>query len=180
MSDIIERSGVKRILLQNTTLQKANDEYIQQILNKYKYYDEKDEFYKNTGKDADLIISHKPTIPDLVIYNKPFNKNECFKEGNMNENNLFPRKKFFIKFNEKDREQFEKYNLKKQKKENVKKDDNKLDKNKVENKNKTNKKIEIKNEQIKIQEIDNDIENNSNDINEEKIEEKEEKNNDKK
>ena len=154
MSDIIERSGVKRILLQNTTLQKANDEYIQQILNKYKYYDEKDEFYKNTGKDADLIISHKPTIPDLVIYNKPFNKNECFKEGNMNENNLFPRKKFFIKFNEKDREQFEKYNLKKQKKENVKKEDNKLDKNKVENKNKTNKEKEIKNEQKKIKEKD--------------------------
>ena len=50
---------------------------------------------------------------------KNFNKHECFKEGNINENNLFPGKKFFIKFNEKYREQFEKYNLKKQKKKKI-------------------------------------------------------------
>ena len=70
MTDFIVRPGVNRILLLNTPLQKSNDEYIQQILNKYKYYDEKKEFKENTGKDVDLVISHKPTIPDLVIYNE--------------------------------------------------------------------------------------------------------------
>ena len=46
---------------------------------------------ENTGKYYDTIISHKSTIPDLVIYNKVFNKNECFTEANKNENNYFPR-----------------------------------------------------------------------------------------
>ena len=103
------RQGFNRVLLLNTPLQKKNDETIQNFLNNYKYYDEKKEFYENTGKDADIIISHKPTIPDLVIYNKTFNKNECFIESS-NEENLFPRKPFYIRFNESDKEQFKKFN----------------------------------------------------------------------
>ena len=86
-SDFIVRPGVNRILSINTPLQKANDEWIQKILNQYKYYEEKKEFTENTGDDADLIISHKPTIPDLVIYNKPFHKSQCFLEGNLKEKN---------------------------------------------------------------------------------------------
>ena len=83
----------------NTILQKKNDGNIQNLfLNNYKYYDENPEFKKITGKNYDLIISHKPTIPDLVIYNKVFNKNECFVDANENEKNYFPRKQFFIKF----------------------------------------------------------------------------------
>ena len=39
--------------------------------------DPMNEFYEATGDDKDFIISHKSTIPDLVIWNKTFNKNEC-------------------------------------------------------------------------------------------------------
>ena len=146
MTDFIVRPGVNRILLLNTPLQKSNDEYIQQILNQYKYYDEKKEFKENTGKDVDLVISHKPTIPDLVIYNKPFDKNKCFIEAKSGEMNTFPRKQFFIRFNEDNREQFKKYsNSNKRKKENEKKVDNKSEKDKENNNNKKNKKWANKN-----------------------------------
>ena len=99
-----EPSRSNRSISINTSLQKKNDENIQNIfLNNYKYYDENPEFKKITGKNYDLIISHKSTIPDLVIYNKVFNKNECFLEANANENNYFPRKPFYIKFKEKEK-----------------------------------------------------------------------------
>ena len=171
MAEFIVRPGVNRILLLNTPLQKSNDEYIQQILNQYKYYDEKKEFKENTGKDVDLVISHKPTIPDLVIYNKPFDKNKCFIEAKSGEMNTFPRKQFFIRFNEDNKEQFKKYsNSNKRKKENEKKVDNKSEKDK---KNNTNKKeIEIKSGQIRIQEMSKSIVDYSDDGEEEKEEEK--------
>ena len=79
----------KRSLSVNTSIQKKNDENIQNLfLNNYKYYDENPQFKKITGKNYDLIISHKSTIPDLVIYNRVFNKNECFLEANRNENTI--------------------------------------------------------------------------------------------
>ena len=78
MNELKWKSAAKT-LAKNTPLQKKLDEYIQNFcLNNYKYYEEKEEFSLNTGNDADLVISHKPTIPDLVILNKVFNKNECF------------------------------------------------------------------------------------------------------
>ena len=83
----------------STPLQKKNDEFIQNILNEYKYHDERPEFYDNTGDNADLIISHNPTIPDLVIYNKGFNKNSCFYGVNIEKENIFPRMRFYIRFN---------------------------------------------------------------------------------
>ena len=73
------------------------DEYIQQCLNMFKFVDPKPEFYEATGKEKDLIISHKSTIPDLVIWNKAFNKNECFQEANLNKPNPFPRFQFFLR-----------------------------------------------------------------------------------
>ena len=92
-------SNENRSLSINTPLQKKNDDTIQNLfLNNYKYYKENPGFKKITGKNYDLIISHKSTIPDLVIYNKVFNKNECFLEANRKENNYFPRKQFYIKF----------------------------------------------------------------------------------
>ena len=178
MSDVIIRPGVNSInrnLLLNTELQKLNDESIQQILNQYKYYEEKKEFKESTGKDVDLVISHKPTIPDLVIYNKTFNKNNCFLEANTNEKNQFPRKQFFIRFNEENREKFKKYsNSNKRKKGNEKKEENSNKK----------KEIEIKSGQVKIQEIPknnnsddddqyNEEETKNSDLN--KVNEKEEK-----
>ena len=112
MSEFIIRKGFTNEVQRDTEIQKRNDQNIQKWLNCYKYYEEKEEFKQNTGKDFDLIISHRPTIPDLVIFNKPFNKNNCFCEANPDENNLFPRKKLFIKFDKKDKEQLKKYNLK--------------------------------------------------------------------
>ena len=56
------------------------DKYIQDCLDKYKPKENPDSsLYANTTEEEkDLIISRKSTIPDLVIWNKPFNKNECF------------------------------------------------------------------------------------------------------
>ena len=115
MSEFIYRPGVNRLLLTNTVLQKQNDEWIQNLLNHYKYCEEKKEFDENTGDDVDLIISHKPIIPDLVIYNKTFNKNNCFVEGNIKERNNFPRKQFYIRFTDKDKEEFKKFNANRKK-----------------------------------------------------------------
>ena len=75
------------------------DEFIQNCLNKFKFIEPLQSFYDATGKDKDLIISHKSTIPDLVIWNKPFNKNECFEGANLKENNIFPRYRFYLRLN---------------------------------------------------------------------------------
>ena len=95
----------KYVLAINTELQKNADEIIQYLLNNYKHFEEDPKFKEITGKHYDLIISHKSTIPDLVIYNKIFNKNYCFVEANKKENNYFPRQCFFIKFEEKEKQQ---------------------------------------------------------------------------
>ena len=55
-----------------------------------------DKFYDNTGKFAKYVISDKSTIPDLVIYNKTFNKYDCFYQYEGGEFCKFPRKKFKI------------------------------------------------------------------------------------
>ena len=73
------------------------DNFIQQCLDKFKFIDPKSEFYEATGNEKDLIISHKSTIPDLVIWNKKFNKNECFEEGNTKKLNPFPRFQFYLR-----------------------------------------------------------------------------------
>ena len=95
------------------------DDFIQKCLNMFKFVDPKEEFYIATGKEKDLIISHKSTIPDLVIWNKTFNKNECFEEANTKKPNPFPRYQFFLRIkstkSEKDKKK-EKKNEKKEKK----------------------------------------------------------------
>ena len=60
-----------------TKIQKSLDEFIQGCLNKYKPVENPDpSLYANTTEqEKDLIISKKSTIPDLVIWNKNFNKN---------------------------------------------------------------------------------------------------------
>ena len=79
---------------------KSLDTFIQQCLNKYKFVEVKKELYDNTIKDTNLIISHKSTIPDLVIWNKPFNKNDCFVNIKDNNNyNSFPRSAFYLRVN---------------------------------------------------------------------------------
>ena len=111
------------------------DNFIQQCLDKFKFVDPKQEFYDITGDEKDLIISHKSTIPDLVIWNKKFDKNECFEEGNnCKKVNLFPRFQFYlrIKSNKPDKDK------KKEKKNEKEKDKNK--KNKENKEGKKNKK----------------------------------------
>ena len=75
---------------------KRLDDFIQCCLNEYKKVDPKPEFYSVTGDLKDYIISHKSTIPDLVIYNKTFNKNACFYGANMANFTFYPRYLYYI------------------------------------------------------------------------------------
>ncbi len=90
------------------------DDFIQNCLDKFKFIDPLQTFYDKTGKDKDLIISHKSTIPDLVIWNKTFNKNECFEGANLENNRDFPRYRFYLRLN-KDKDSKNKNNKEKDK-----------------------------------------------------------------
>ena len=94
-SDIINKNKITENHLNNL------DIFIQNCLDKFKFVDPKQELYDATGEDNNIIISHKSTIPDLVIWNKSFNKNNCFYESNNNQENKFPRMMFYIKINKK-------------------------------------------------------------------------------
>ena len=111
----ITRPNSKKILTKKDL--NRLDEFIQQCLNMFKFVDPKEEFYEATGKEKDLIISHKSTIPDLVIWNKTFNKNECFEEANTKKPNNFPRYQFFLRIKSTKSEKSHK-NKKKEKKNN--------------------------------------------------------------
>ena len=74
------------------------DKFIQDSLNKYFYVDTWDKLISNTGKDSYDIISYNSTIPDLVIYNKTFNKSKCFLHTNKNTKFIkFPRIQFLLR-----------------------------------------------------------------------------------
>lgn len=73
------------------------DVFIQKCLDNFKFVEPKKELYEAAGNDKDIIISHKSTIPDLVIWNKPFNKNKCFIGANTMYRSEFPRFLFYIK-----------------------------------------------------------------------------------
>ena len=156
------RTSSKKILTKKD-LSKL-DEYIQQCLNMFKFVDPKPEFYEATGKEKDLIISHKSTIPDLVIWNKAFNKNECFQEANLNKPNPFPRFQFFLRIkstkSEKEKKK-EKKNEKKEKK-NEKKEKNKKKEKKKNINNKENNLIDNNNNINLNNNINNIINNNNN------------------
>ena len=81
-------------------LHKSLDIFIQNSLNKFQFAEVKRELYFNAGDNINSIISHRSTIPDLVIWNKPFNKNKCF--YNMRESkefNKYPRIPFYLRLN---------------------------------------------------------------------------------
>jgi len=86
------------------------DEFIQKCLDNFKFVEPKKELYEATGNDKDLIISHKSTIPDLVIWNKTFNKNKCFIGANTSLPNEFPRYLFYIKIKKNKKKHFNKNN----------------------------------------------------------------------
>ena len=135
------------------------DEFIQKCLDNFKFVDPKQELYDATGEDKNIIISHKSTIPDLVIWNKTFNKNNCFVGANNNKETKFPRYLFYIKIKK----------SKKSKKNN--KEDKKIDINKN-IKNTNNNKSDVEyiednsnyNKNI-INNIDNIYKNNINNVN---------------
>jgi len=91
--------------IKQTKLQKSLDTFIQSCLNKYKPLEHPDpSLYTNTAEnEKDLIISKKSTIPDLVIWNKTFNKNECFIDADIEVQSDFPRYRFFLRLGNKDK-----------------------------------------------------------------------------
>ena len=92
----LKKQNNKRKILKKDDLNNL-DTFIQKCLDTFKFVDPKKELYEATGKDKDIIISHKSTIPDLVIWNKTFNKNNCFIGANTLNQNEFPRFLFYIK-----------------------------------------------------------------------------------
>ena len=110
------------------------DDFIQKCLDNFKFVEPKQELYDATGADKNIIISHKSTIPDLVIWNKTFNKNNCFFESNNNKETKFPRYLFYIKIKKNKKA---KKNSIENKKGNIANnnnlDNNFLDKNNIEN-----------------------------------------------
>jgi hypothetical protein len=86
----------KTNLKKNTpTMHKALDDFIQSSLDKYSFVDPWKELYDVTGEHANNVISNKSCIPDLVIYNKKFNKNECFAGADTSKDLQFPRLIYF-------------------------------------------------------------------------------------
>jgi len=101
----------KRKVIQKEDL-KNLDEFIQKCLDKFRFVEPKRELYEATGNDKDLIISHKSTIPDLVIWNKTFNKNICFIGANTLIHNEFPRYLFYIKIKKNKKSKYLNNNIK--------------------------------------------------------------------
>ena len=125
------------------------DDFIQKCLDNFKFVEPKKELYESTGVDKDIIISHKSTIPDLVIWNKTFNKNNCFIGANTSIQNEFPRFLFYIKI-KKNKKTKNNNNIKN----NNKKDINDFDIEAFENNNKKTN--------ININDINNNLTNESN------------------
>ena len=97
------------------------DKFIQSCLDKFKFTEAKKELYDATGENKDLIISHKSTIPDLVIWNKNFNKSKCFEGANLKHYIPFPRFLFYLHIKAKTKNEKPKLNnnLKQEKKNNI-------------------------------------------------------------
>ena len=76
---------------------KELDLFIQNSLDKYFYVEPWKKLYERTGKIHRDIISDKSTIPDLIIYNKTFNKSDCFLESNEKTYIKYPRMRFILR-----------------------------------------------------------------------------------
>ena len=73
------------------TVHSRLDDFIQTSLDKYSFVDVTQNMLDSASIYSKHIVSNKPAIPDLVIYNKKFNKNECFVEADTTKFNPFPR-----------------------------------------------------------------------------------------
>jgi SWI/SNF-related matrix-associated actin-dependent regulator of chromatin subfamily A protein 2/4 len=76
---------------------KKLDLFIQKSLDLYFYVDPWKKLYERTGRIHRNVISDKSTIPDLIIYNKQFNKSECFYEMNSSTYVEYPRIRFILR-----------------------------------------------------------------------------------
>ena len=72
-------------------MQRKLDEFIQTSLDKYHFVDVSQKMLDVASIFSRHIVSNKSAIPDLVIYNKKFNKNDCFLETNPELYLPFPR-----------------------------------------------------------------------------------------
>ena len=73
------------------------DDFIQNSLDKFFFVEPWKNLYENTEIFSRYIISNKSTIPDLIIFNKTFNKNDCFEGADRNYFNKFPRMRFILR-----------------------------------------------------------------------------------
>ena len=73
------------------------DDFIQSSLDKYDFIDDIPKLDETAEKFREYIINEESLIPDLIIYNKAFNKNECYYEYYDYGYNKYPRKKFTLK-----------------------------------------------------------------------------------
>lgn len=99
---------------------KQFDEFIQNSLNKFQLVDKPETMTLENENDTIFIISFKSSIPDLVIWNKTFNKNLCFLGSDTEKNNPFPRFQFYLHL--KNNQNKDKDNSKKNKKKDNKQD----------------------------------------------------------
>lgn len=92
-----KRKQISKPLPTDSKLTKILDEFIQNSLKLFKYTDIPNTLSENTSIYSKHLINSNPEIPDLVIYNTAFNKNDCFVEGiHCSELNSFPRVKFEV------------------------------------------------------------------------------------
>ena len=135
------------------------DKFIQECLDKYKPKENPDEsLYANTSeKQRDLIISKKSTIPDLVIWNKVFNKNECFVGADTNIDNNFPRFTFYLRLNKDKNGKGKSKNAKNKEKKNKKNKKKKKQDNNVINNEEEDTKETIGINNIMLDDLTNDM-----------------------
>ena len=74
-----------------TQLQNNLDSFIQMSLNLYEFSEISPKILDSSSVFSKHLFNFKSLIPDLVIYNKIFNKNQCFLEGYGSNFNGFPR-----------------------------------------------------------------------------------------
>ena len=89
-----------QVKYQKKQLHTELDKFIQTCLSKFKFVEPQKDFYNIVDKERKSIISYKSTIPDLVIWNQSFNKNECFIDSDLSTINPFPRFQFFLRFSQ--------------------------------------------------------------------------------
>ena len=128
------------------------DQFIQNAMDLYYSCEPSQKLYDSAGKFSKYIISNKSTIPDLIIYNKTFNKNDCFYDYHGHNFNKFPRIRWILKTDKKVKDE---NNKNSNDEETQLKNDNEIDNNKNNANNDNNKNDEINDENKEKNDINN-------------------------